>query len=315
MAGKIKIALRTSGHLLLGVVRIYSRKAKYLLADCSEAFVKIKLAFRPGLTDLPSANFEATYKAITLAEDFQDFELQLPDVNAIEVTDHFTLNQSRTEDITLKEDYGNSFLIFDDNFGDEIRLRQGGLFDESVRMSTDESLLPSFESLTDRLRTDGFGDEDGSGFDILNIVLNNGEDILQTDVSAEKEDQQNIPPPDTNNNDRQSPKRIEEGPGINEMTLLDNAEEAFTLEPVPVTPTSERKRGKRKRRLVVDHAKELSNNAIRGQISNCSDIVGLLVIAPPTKQLMRWKEMGGVDKLFTSPCFTLLNSQLLKKGG
>ena len=42
------MALRTSGHLLLGVVRIYSRKAKYLLADCNEAFVKIKMAFRPG---------------------------------------------------------------------------------------------------------------------------------------------------------------------------------------------------------------------------------------------------------------------------
>lgn len=43
------MALRTSGHLLLGVVRIYHRKAKYLLADCNEAFIKIKMAFRPGL--------------------------------------------------------------------------------------------------------------------------------------------------------------------------------------------------------------------------------------------------------------------------
>lgn len=43
------MALRTSGHLLLGVVRIYHRKAKYLLADCNEAFIKIKMAFRPGI--------------------------------------------------------------------------------------------------------------------------------------------------------------------------------------------------------------------------------------------------------------------------
>ena len=46
---QVKMALRTSGHLLLGVVRIYSRKAKYLLADCNEAFVKIKMAFRDEL--------------------------------------------------------------------------------------------------------------------------------------------------------------------------------------------------------------------------------------------------------------------------
>lgn len=45
------MALRTSGHLLLGVVRIYHRKAKYLLADCNEAFIKIKMAFRPGIID------------------------------------------------------------------------------------------------------------------------------------------------------------------------------------------------------------------------------------------------------------------------
>lgn len=40
------MALRLSGQLLLGVARIYSRKAKYLQDDCSEAYLKIKLAFR-----------------------------------------------------------------------------------------------------------------------------------------------------------------------------------------------------------------------------------------------------------------------------
>lgn len=28
----------------------------------------------------------------------------------IDVTDHFSLNQSRSEEITLKEDFGNDFL-------------------------------------------------------------------------------------------------------------------------------------------------------------------------------------------------------------
>ena len=36
-------ALRLSGQLLLGVVRIYSRKARYLLDDCNEALLKIKM--------------------------------------------------------------------------------------------------------------------------------------------------------------------------------------------------------------------------------------------------------------------------------
>lgn len=42
----VPLALRVSGHLLLGVVRIYSRKVKYLMHDCHEAMIKIKMAFR-----------------------------------------------------------------------------------------------------------------------------------------------------------------------------------------------------------------------------------------------------------------------------
>ena len=52
------LALRVTGHLLLGVVRIYSRKVKYLMNDCSEALVKIKLAYRPGIVDLPEDQTE-----------------------------------------------------------------------------------------------------------------------------------------------------------------------------------------------------------------------------------------------------------------
>ena len=49
----VPMALRVSGHLLLGVVRIFSRKVTYLLSDCSEALVKIKDAFRaPGGVEL-----------------------------------------------------------------------------------------------------------------------------------------------------------------------------------------------------------------------------------------------------------------------
>jgi hypothetical protein len=41
--GSAPMALRLSGQLLLGVVRIYSRKARYLLEDCNEALLKIKM--------------------------------------------------------------------------------------------------------------------------------------------------------------------------------------------------------------------------------------------------------------------------------
>ncbi|KAL3901451.1 MAG: hypothetical protein SGCHY_000601 [Lobulomycetales sp.] len=45
-------ALRLSGHLLLGVSRIYSRKARYLLEDAADALQKIRMAFKPVVVDL-----------------------------------------------------------------------------------------------------------------------------------------------------------------------------------------------------------------------------------------------------------------------
>uniref|UniRef100_A0A671T319 Taste receptor type 1 member 1-like n=1 Tax=Sinocyclocheilus anshuiensis TaxID=1608454 RepID=A0A671T319_9TELE len=113
LSPQIKIGLRTSSHLLLGVVRIYSRKTRYLLTDCSDALVKINVAFRPGQTDLPEDAMEATLKTITLPEDFTDFDSKLPDLNTIDVVDHFSLNQCRTEDITLKETFEKHFLTME----------------------------------------------------------------------------------------------------------------------------------------------------------------------------------------------------------
>lgn len=49
------MALRLSGQLLLGVVRIYSRKAKYLLDDCNEALLKIKMV-RPLMHTIPASS-------------------------------------------------------------------------------------------------------------------------------------------------------------------------------------------------------------------------------------------------------------------
>lgn len=43
MRPRAPFSLRLSGSLLLGVVRIYSRKARYLLDDASDALWKIKM--------------------------------------------------------------------------------------------------------------------------------------------------------------------------------------------------------------------------------------------------------------------------------
>ena len=147
---KVKMALRTSGHLLLGVVRIYSRKAKYLLADCNEAFVKIKMAFRPGMVDLPEENREAAVNAITLPEVFHDFDTEMPDMNDVDIDTQFSVNRTRAEEITMREDYGNIPLEGgeDGGFGDLPSMDNEDGPDEIARSgSLGQSLQPDGSSV------------------------------------------------------------------------------------------------------------------------------------------------------------------------
>ena len=70
------LALRLSGQLMLGVVRVYSRKVNYLFQDCSEALVKIKQVFvKDRDVDLPEGAETAPTNTITLPENYDDLEL------------------------------------------------------------------------------------------------------------------------------------------------------------------------------------------------------------------------------------------------
>ncbi|NWW16947.1 RD21L protein, partial [Falcunculus frontatus] len=343
---KFAIALRTSGHLLLGVVRIYHRKAKYLLADCSEALTKMKTAFRPGLLDLPEENFEAAYQSITLPEEFHDFEAPLPDVKAIDVAEHFTLNRSRAEEITLTEDYESSILLYDRNFGERNEevdgLRRQSFFESSVLMSSN-SLVADPNSVSTSgdksvlhedvycFQDDHFGDEDDAA-DMIEILLRDEENVLDKDILDVEEARplsQDLPENSTASEFAVStPSHINplfslflfesncEDTTIKDVshtmseTILLFREEGFVLEPVDDTAVTQRKRKQRKRKLLVDVEKELSCNTIYKQLTNCTDLLATLDLAPPTKKTMMWKELGGVDKLLSHAAQPVVHSEL-----
>ncbi|POI32921.1 hypothetical protein CIB84_003328 [Bambusicola thoracicus] len=246
---KFTIALRTSGHLLLGVVRIYHRKTKYLLADCSEALTKMKTAFRPGLVDLPEEICEAAYQSITLPEEFHDFETTLPDLNAIDVAEHFTLNQSRAEDITLKEDYESNVLLCDRNFDEESdALRKQSYFDVSVLMSScnlvaDHSSAslsgdkPARHESSYCLEQDCFGDEE-AGADMIEILLRDEQNGLTNGILDMEEElplsqdlQENSADAEFNHADT----AVQTESHLMNETMLLPKEEGFVLEPVDDT--------------------------------------------------------------------------------
>ncbi|TRZ20834.1 hypothetical protein HGM15179_006312 [Zosterops borbonicus] len=326
LSPKFAIALRTSGHLLLGVVRIYHRKAKYLLADCSEALTKMKTAFRPGLLDLPEENFEAAYQSITLPEEFHDFETPLPDVKAIDVAEHFTLNQSRAEEITLAEDYESSILLCDRNFDEEAdALRRQSFFEGSVLTSSNSLVADPNSASTSGdksvlhedvycFQDDHFGDEDDAA-DMIEILLRDEQNALDKDILDVEEARplsQDLPENSTATESNCADTMVKDvNHTMSETTILFQEEE-FVLEPVDDTAVTQRKKKQRKRKLLVDEEKELSCHTIYKQLSSCTDLLATLDLAPPTKKTMMWKEWGGVDKLLSHAAQPMLHAQLQK---
>nr|CAD7405598.1 unnamed protein product [Timema poppensis] len=394
---KVKMALRTSGHLLLGVVRIYSRKAKYLLADCNEAFVKIKMAFRPGMVDLPEEHREAAVNAITLPEVFHDFDA-IPELNDVDIEAQFSLNQSRAEEITMREDYGSIALVTnDEGFGDigfdteppelirnvstlEPSLDQASLLfsdgpgvENMVPLDKEKEPQPSTSGgqssrsaleIDAPIRDDGFGGNlgqdiiagglfEGGLFDDAPMpsevppvesqlpvpLAEEAEKPVEEPAAADSDDDmgdhfegppsvgghssdgdsrpgtpvsgipelpppvetQPLMPPPIEPPPYQDP--VEEPPSVahDQTTLLQNEEESFALAPVDASALRGFTKTKRKRKLIVDEVKNISGEEMKAQLSDTSDIVTTLDLAPPTKRLMHWKETGGVEKLFALP--------------
>lgn len=133
---EVPIALRLSSHLLLGVVRIYSRKVNYLFNDCSETLVKIKQAFRSTAVDLPPEASTAPYHSITLPETFDLDDLELPDSSFCHgnFVDHHVTTR---EQITLQDPvedavYLGSQFGLDERFGDGDASQMGLVFDEDL---------------------------------------------------------------------------------------------------------------------------------------------------------------------------------------
>ncbi|KAF9481568.1 hypothetical protein BDN70DRAFT_854995 [Pholiota conissans] len=182
------MALRLSGQLLLGVVRIYSRKAKYLLDDCNEALLKIKMAFRPGVVDLTEDQLTVNKTAITLQTNGAGLDLLLPDVDwdmdfedrPVQKQGH---HQAHIDDITLRtaDDFtqfgandpfeiGPSDGIGSQDFNDfDLGINWGDEQNEkSEQMSVDGSVGVGRDANVhrDSLGPDMFGDQ-GLDLDVL----------------------------------------------------------------------------------------------------------------------------------------------------
>ncbi|XP_055122111.2 double-strand-break repair protein rad21-like protein 1 isoform X6 [Symphalangus syndactylus] len=200
-------------------------------------------------------------------------------MNAIDVSEHFTQNQSRPEEITLRENFDNDLLFQAESFGEESEiLRRHSFFDDNILLNSSGPLIEhSSGSLTGERSLfydsgDGFGDEGAAG-EMIDNLLQDDQNILLEDMHLNREI--SLPPEPPN-------------------SLADIAE----------------KRKGKKRRLLIDPVKELSGKVIHKQLTSFVDTLMVLELAPPTRRLMMWKKRGGVDTLLSTAAQDLIHAEL-----
>ncbi|KAM1014956.1 sister chromatid cohesion 1 protein 2-like [Malus sylvestris] len=94
------VAYRVLAYLLLGVVRIYSKKVEYLYDDCSEVLVKINKFVVSTKKNADADKLRAPYYAVTLPD---RFELDAFDLGILEIEDVSGGNMVADEEITMKD--------------------------------------------------------------------------------------------------------------------------------------------------------------------------------------------------------------------
>ncbi|KAI6658002.1 Double-strand-break repair protein rad21 [Oopsacas minuta] len=339
LSPSMQIALRTSAHLLLGVVRIYSKKAKYLLIDCSEAYVRIKSAFRPGIIDLPKEiKGTAGHDPNILPVVFTDFDIPMhdtlsisgaeflePEPHLLNNLDKITLRNTPT--LTRQINGLNEFDMSDMMEGTDIlRGRKNSTISETY-MPNDQTSIHG-ANLTPRpfATPDSRRDYDapiGNDFGEMDMNLEVGMPIdfpmLDFDPQVEVNETTNgeLVPVEGVTEEREQPHEDREVElivnGHEKETSVDQSNTrdyettfqpdegnrgTYLLQPMSTT----RDRGKRKRKLVIDSCKVLTNKMIRTQLSDCGDTTYQTRTFPPiSRRAIQCKAKCADETLLTMP--------------
>uniref|UniRef100_A0A0E0EJP6 Rad21/Rec8-like protein N-terminal domain-containing protein n=1 Tax=Oryza meridionalis TaxID=40149 RepID=A0A0E0EJP6_9ORYZ len=139
MFPEVPIALRLSGHLLLGLVRIYSWKVNYLFHDCNRMLSTIRTTFASVQVDLPLHADHAPFDTITLPDTFRLDDINLDD--AIRLIDTPDNHRKSLDQITLAE---GDYLMIDLDEDARVELSAPGQSSHMGPEPTDEERLPPF---------------------------------------------------------------------------------------------------------------------------------------------------------------------------
>ncbi|CAI2334722.1 unnamed protein product [Caenorhabditis sp. 36 PRJEB53466] len=335
---KVKMALRTVGHLLLGIVRIYSKKTRYLLADTNEAYLKMKVNFREGFSFEVDIPYDAENEE-NLANLSGDFNIAVPEFNEADYNEQMILaNVSRLEDITIKEDcnfdahFRMHDAIGDDGFGDEgqdydqLELLYGSVEPESFRPTpladSQSQLVEGVRDaavdgsvLSDRLRSNTinlsersnalgdpiFGDVHGGA---MNLKTEHAtfQEPMDFDQGPQDVFQSMIQPERAHSPEEQMD--LDYAADNNPAPPRPPSPDSFALEPLDlenIEGNGRKRRQRKARKLMVDAETMISNDVFREQQNDYADTLQTVSVAPPSRKMLRMCVSGEIAHLLKNP--------------
>jgi len=317
---KVPMALRVSGHLLLGVVRIFSRKVSYLLTDCSEALVKIKNSFpAAGTVDLPQGATTRRFDDITNPDHFDEMDLeadlasqpmnftmaddalegiQLPDVDDLGEPEALQWRADATDPLAEKEEGLGANPNFQDFFEDQVhepppsqkRRRASGPDPDEVMLHDEMFRDPDNEVEVEGLRREDEEDEVFRSADNISQPPSRGLVGMEgtRDLDPQEDDLVEKPVFDEGQEDdfpamQEPPEEPLKQPG-----LLDDVMETDVAQPsakamesdVSRVSSEPAVRRPSKRKMVLDKQLQISPEQMREQLEDASAIVRDIGDAP-----------------------------------
>lgn len=264
------LALRLSGQLLYGVVRIYSRKAKYLLDDVSDALLKLKSAFKSSsntvtlpvnATIVPSVNQLILQDTITQSDLLYQEPLTFDD----------------NENPRHSDFFGQSQAVTNQDFDDSIELPRNK-FDELDDLEAGQDDLDfdlNFDLDEDRVEKSQQNEEEVQGNQDFDFDFGNSHEH-EHDQSIEigrAGDEANLSHMDQEGNDD-----IDLGFDLDQdlqqpLEVIPGSPEVIEGQEEPRTPT---KRPRRARTTVAGHRKIVEDSQIEIPIRNFNDTNGIV---------------------------------------
>jgi cohesin complex subunit SCC1 len=288
------IALRFSSQLMLGVVRIYGKKAKYLQDDCHEALLKIRMTFRnAGNLDLP-ANATTGLDLnlpdmLTIDDLFPSMDFAYPLTQGVAATQSFdpdwtsTLQppatQSRLEpdDALANDDLG---LDFGDDY--DVTANNTAISVQHGRNTTVD------RDLKDEMMLDDAIAEDDLGLDLGEAVPIGGDGpIIDDDINMDMDAPAHEPLPDDEAalRARASSSPLSEA----DPEVLQDLDATFAQpadDTVSEIQIQQRQRSKKIKPLVPDTETVLHNRQIKAQSEDRSKILKAPSFLPRNNTLL-----------------------------